>query len=107
VSLKDKSEYVVTLPEKTVLYGNYPNPFNPETVIKWSVGSDQCSVSIEIFNIKGQKVKNLVDGMYSAGVHTVVWNGQDDHGRHVGSGIYFYRLKAGDFTETKKMLLVK
>jgi flagellar hook assembly protein FlgD len=64
-------------------------------------------VSIDIYNIKGQKVRNLVNDEYSAGHHSVVWDGTDDAGRSVGSGVFLYRIVADEFTATKKMILIK
>lgn len=80
---------------------SYPNPFNPVAVINYTLPA-ATDVKIEIFNIMGQKVTTLVDGRQEAGCHSIEWNGSD-----FASGIYLYRFKAGDFTETKKMLLVK
>jgi hypothetical protein len=91
---------------KTELHGNYPNPFNPSTTIKYSLQEDS-KVTLEIFNIKGQKVKTLVDKILPTGKHTIVWNGTDESGRSVASGIYFYKFKTDNFTKTKKMLLLK
>ena len=94
------------LPGSFALSQNYPNPFNPETQIAYVLpeGSD---VNIEIYDLLGQRVKTLVDGYQSAGNHTVIWNGCDDYGKTVSSGIYFYKMKAGDFVETKKMSLMR
>ncbi len=86
---------------------NYPNPFNPETVISYrlSVISD---VSLKIFDVLGREITTLVNGMQSPGIHTVEWNGKNSAGQQAGSGIYFYRLTAGNgFVETKKMILLK
>lgn len=96
----------VISPFNTELSGNYPNPFNPETVIKFSVSESQ-RVSIEIFNVKGQKVKTLLNENMEKGQHRIVWNGRDDNGRQAGSGMYFYRMRAGKYTNTKKMILMK
>lgn len=85
---------------------NYPNPFNPVTVINYAV-PEKSTVAIEIFNILGQKIKTLVDGERAAGHHSVLWDGKDETGKEVGSGIYLYRLKAGQLTQSKKMLLLK
>ncbi len=85
---------------------NYPNPFNPQTVISYNLGSAN-SVSLDIYNIKGQKVKNLVNSTQEAGLHSVIWNGTDSSGNNVASGIYFYRLQAGKHSITKKVLLSK
>ncbi len=88
------------------LYPNFPNPFNPETTIRYSLGSPQ-EVSLEIFNIKGQKVATYNPGMQSAGTHSFVWQGKDDSGRNVSSGVYYYRLSSDDFHKTRKMVLMK
>jgi len=90
----------------TVLYPNYPNPFNPETTLKFSLskGSD---VSLEIYNMKGQRVRQLTNHFYSAGTHTLVWDGKDDNGSALGSGIYFSRLTSAAVSKTQKMVLMK
>jgi len=88
------------------LRGNYPNPFNPSTTISFSLGSAE-RVVIDVYNVRGQRVRSLVDGVYGAGEHSVVWNGCDDLGRGVGSGVYFYRMISGDYSGVKKMLLLK
>jgi hypothetical protein len=100
------------LPNQTRLGANYPNPFNPETTIHFTVFSEQelaepQQVTIDIFNIKGQHVRRLVDGAYQSGDHRVVWTGTDDNGRNVGSGVYFYRMTTDNFSATKKMILMK
>jgi len=101
------SETDVTIaPVTSQLLGNYPNPFNPETTIQFSIAKSGI-VTLDIFNIKGQLVCSLVNGYYSEGTHNVLWNGKDENGMGVSSGIYFYRLYTGDYTDTKKMLLVK
>jgi 5'-nucleotidase / UDP-sugar diphosphatase len=94
------------LPGNFALSQNYPNPFNPETKIDYTLpaGSD---VNIEIYDILGQRVKTLVSGYQPAGEQTVIWNGRDDAGQKVSSGIYFYKMQAGNFVETKKMSLMK
>ena len=89
-----------------VLFQNYPNPFNPETIIKFSLDSESL-VIINIYNIRGQKVKSLVNDTKTSGNHQVIWNGSDESGLSVSSGIYFYRMQANYFTTTKKMLLLK
>jgi hypothetical protein len=85
---------------------NYPNPFNPTTKIEF-VLSKSGQVRVEIFNILGQKVKTLVDQYLKAGHQMVEWDGKDDSGKEVTSGVYFYRLQAKEFTQTKKMVLMK
>jgi hypothetical protein len=89
------------------LSNNYPNPFNPETKIQYTVGSKQTPIRLTIYNVLGQKVTTLADEPKRAGTHHVIWDGKNDEGKEVASGIYFYQLKAGGFTETKKMLLLK
>jgi hypothetical protein len=85
---------------------NYPNPFNPVTNFKFSL-PQASHVKIEIFNILGQKVKTLVDQDMKAGSFAVDWDGQDQRGKEVSSGIYFYRMTAGDFSSVKRMVLLK
>jgi M6 family metalloprotease-like protein len=100
------ADITAKLPQNRLL-GNFPNPFNPVTTIQFEIGNGNSHVMVEIYNIRGQRVRTLVNGMYSAGKHSVMWNGTDDHSRAMSSGIYFYRLKINDYTETKKMLLLK
>lgn len=95
-----------TVPEKFVLLQNYPNPFNPTTNIEFVI-PEPAQVKIEIFNILGEKIVTLVNEKLGAGHKVVEWDGKDDQGIDVSTGIYFYRLKAGDFTQTKKMVLLK
>jgi len=88
------------------LHGNYPNPFNPSTTIAFEVAL-AGHISIEIYNVKGQRVRALVDDMYDVGRHSVVWNGVSDDGRNVGSGVYFYRMVSGGNVSVRKMVLMK
>jgi hypothetical protein len=90
-----------TLPSEYALSQNYPNPFNASTVIRYSLASND-HVSLKIYNVYGQEVASLVDADQKAGQYTVQWNGSG-----IGSGVYFYRIAADNFTETKKMLLLK
>ncbi|MDZ4122541.1 MAG: choice-of-anchor J domain-containing protein, partial [Candidatus Cloacimonadaceae bacterium] len=90
----------------TELKGNFPNPFNPETTIRYSV-ADNSPVTLEIYNVKGQLVKTLVNEIKASGNHSVVWNGKDNRGTNVGSGVYFYKMRAGKFSSTRKMILMK
>ena len=85
---------------------NYPNPFNPETTIKFSIQQD-LKVELSIFNIKGQKVKTLINEEMQNGKHTAVWSGLDSNNKHVSSGIYLYKIKAGNQESVKRMLLLK
>jgi len=107
VILEPVSDIDETLvPNLTKLDGNYPNPFNPETTIRFSL-AEAGSVSIEIFSLKGQLVRTLVNEGMSAGSHRVVWNGKDFKGDTVSSGVYFYRMRSGDYQAIKRMLLLK
>ena len=90
----------------TALAGNFPNPFNPETTIRFAIRED-AFVSIEIYNIRGQRVRNLVNEERRAGEYSIVWNGRDDHGNSVASGVYFYRMRAGDYHSIRRMILMK
>jgi len=91
----------------TELNGNYPNPFNPETTIKFTTENIEKNTELVIYNLKGQKVKILINEKLEAGNHQVVWNGKDENGKPVSSGIYFYKMKAGEYTSMKKMILMK
>lgn len=94
------------LPKEFDLRQNYPNPFNPITVIEYALPKTS-QVKIQIYNILGQKVRNLVSEPQEPGYKTIYWDGRDDHGNEVSSGIYFYRILAGDFVKCKKMTLLK
>ncbi len=88
------------------LAGNYPNPFNPETTIRYST-AQKGAVAIDIYNVKGQLVRRLVNEEKAAGNHSVVFDGKDNSGRSVASGIYYYKMQAGKYSSTKKMILMK
>ncbi|KAA3597651.1 MAG: T9SS C-terminal target domain-containing protein [Calditrichaeota bacterium] len=85
---------------------NFPNPFNPSTTISYQIAKD-TRVSLKIYNIKGEFVKELTKGFQQEGSHNVVWNGTDENGKSVSNGTYFYKLTAGTFTQTNKMILLK
>jgi hypothetical protein len=95
-----------TIPGNFVLEQNYPNPFNPETIINYSI-SKTTDVNITVFNALGQKVQTLVNQKQNTGNYKVNWNGKDNSGKIVSSGVYFYTLKAGNFTSTRKMILLR
>jgi photosystem II stability/assembly factor-like uncharacterized protein len=95
-----------TLPGSYTLAQNYPNPFNPGTIIEYSLPT-RAVVTIEIFNVIGQKVRTLIDEPKSPGFYLVEWNGKDDMGSSLSTGVYFYRFKTGEVALTKKMLLLK
>jgi hypothetical protein len=94
------------LPIVTQLNRNYPNPFNPETTISFDL-KDNSYVNINIYNVKGQKVKTLVNENLNRGQHSVLWNGKDENQKNVSSGVYFYRMTTKDYSSTSKMLLIK
>jgi hypothetical protein len=96
-----------TVPPSVVKLFNYPNPFNPETTIRFTTENTKKNTELIIYNLKGQKVKTLIHEVLPAGEHSVIWNGRDSNGKGVGSGIYFYKLKAGDYQKVKKMILIK
>ncbi|MFH1568844.1 MAG: FlgD immunoglobulin-like domain containing protein, partial [Gemmatimonadota bacterium] len=86
---------------------NYPNPFNPETTIHFDL-SEGTAVTLTVYDAAGQSVRNLVNGEFmAAGTYNLRWDGRNADGGQVGSGIYFYELKAGSFTSMKKMTLLQ
>lgn len=85
---------------------NFPNPFNPSTTIAYTV-AEESPVEITVFNVGGEKVTTLTNETKSAGRYNVFWDGRDESGREVSSGVYFYRLSIGDYRSTKKMLMLK
>jgi hypothetical protein len=95
-----------TVPLSYQLKQNFPNPFNPETRIHFEIPQTH-DVAIVIYNMLGQKVRTLVRETFKAGQHVVNWNGQNDYGLQVPTGIYIYRIKAGDFIAAKKMVMIK
>jgi len=101
---------VATLPKVYSVSQNYPNPFNPTTSIRYNIPDhvdDGVKVRIRIFNIRGKLVKTLLDEFAGPGSYSVTWDGRDERGNTMGSGVYFYHIKAGDFTSTRKMILTK
>jgi hypothetical protein len=100
-------QHTPVIPEEFGLYQNYPNPFNPDTQIRFALKhAGTCDLSV--FDIKGRKVKSLLrDDIEADHVYNVIWNGDDESGRQVSSGIYFYRLNGEKYQETKKMILMK
>ncbi len=107
----DEQRPLSTMPEQFVLYQNYPNPFNPQTSIRFALPAD-ARVRIRVFNVLGQQVRMLADGQRPAGVQDVVWNGLDDNGLSVASGVYLYRVEVYDggavsASAARKMVLIK
>ncbi|MFQ5864402.1 MAG: T9SS type A sorting domain-containing protein [bacterium] len=102
----DVEELDSNVPESFTLFQNYPNPFNPETTIRYRLPSAQ-PVQLKIFNILGQQIRSLIDKQQLAGDHKIVWDGKDDRGILMPSGVYIYRIQAGDFEKSNKMILLK
>jgi len=94
------------LPTTFGLEQNYPNPFNPTTQIEFSLPVPS-RVDLTVFNVLGQEVRSVINDEMPAGHHSVTWDGNSSSGNSVSSGVYFYRLEAGDFVETRKMMLLK
>ena len=101
-----ESSPAAALPAGYALLQNYPNPFNPQTTICYRLARTGPA-RLQIYNIAGQRIITLVDGMRPAGEHAAIWDGRDRAGRAISAGIYFCRLQAGEFSETKKMVLLK
>ena len=94
------------VPETFALHANYPNPFNPTTTISYDL-PEQAQVTLGIYNLLGKQIKTLVNQSQDAGKRIAVWDGTDDLGRQVSAGVYLYQIQAGDFIQTRKMLLLK
>jgi len=91
---------------KVTLSQNVPNPFNPQTTIRFTLPQNE-RVALAIYNANGQLVKTLASGEKARGTYDITWDGRDSKGNSVSSGVYFYRLSAGKFSETRKMVLLK
>ena len=97
----DGPEFESSLPASTSLFQSYPNPFNANTVIEYAL-LEAAEVKLEVYNLIGEKVATLVNGIEDAGYKSVTWDASE-----VSSGLYFYKLSAGDYIETKRMMLIK
>jgi flagellar hook assembly protein FlgD len=86
--------------------GNYPNPFNPVTTISFSLDAE-TPVTLQVYNLRGELVTTLVNFTLNAMTHRIQWDGTDSRGKAVSSGIYYYHLKAGSYTASRKMILLK
>jgi len=94
------------LPQSTEIVGSYPNPFNPTTTIRYALREDG-QVTLKIHNILGEEVKTLLNEFQAAGTKSVTWDGTNNLGDQVSSGLYFVRLVAGDVVRTQKLVLTK
>ena len=97
---------VNTVPTVYALEQNYPNPFNPTTTLRYDLPED-ATVSVVIYDMMGRQVRTLVSGQASAGYHSTLWNATNNRGQSVSAGLYLYTIHAGDFRQTKKMVLLK
>ena len=95
-----------TVPDSYALLQNHPNPFNPETQVRFQL-PEASHVTVRIFNTLGQEIRTLTNKQYEAGSHSVRWDSKDNQGNAVSSGIYLYKVQAGTFTQVKKMTLLK
>jgi hypothetical protein len=95
------------VPNRFALHTNVPNPFNPVTTIQYDVAAPGADVNTAVFDVSGRLVRTLVGEHRAPGNWSVQWNGTDDRGKRVASGVYFYRMHAGSFMDTKKMVLLK
>ncbi len=98
---------LTSIPIVTSLNGNYPNPFNPTTEISFSTTNTHESTRIEIYNLKGQKIKTLINEVLPAANHSVIWNGTDEFGKSISSGVYLYKMQSGEYQKTRKMILLR
>jgi len=96
----------IAIPEKYELSQNFPNPFNPMTTIRYAL-PEKSNVRLTIYNMLGKEVRTLVNGVEEAGYKSVIWDGLDQYGRSLSTGVYIYRIQAGDFTQTRKMVFMK
>ena len=101
-----RSMEVENIPDEFVLYSNYPNPFNPQTRIDFGLHED-AYVELVIYDIMGREVITLVDEQYTPGYKSIIWDATNQLGMKVSAGMYFYALRANDFTQIKKMILMK
>ena len=93
-------------PEQFILYPNYPNPFNPVTTLRYELPDDSY-VDVTVYDMLGNVVSNLVNANESSGYKSVQWNATNNQGEPVSAGVYLYKIQAGDFVDTKKMILFK
>lgn len=106
VSIATEIRERTTMPDHFALLPNFPNPFNPETRIEYMTPTNTF-VHMAVYNLQGQKIRDLVQDIKSAGAHTIVWNGVDDLGRSAGSGVYVLRMTAGDFQASRWITLLR
>ena len=103
------AETTSQIPDRFALLQNYPNPFNPTTTINYAIPQSHANknVRLEVYNLLGQRIRTLVNEKRTAGYHSIQWDGKNDFGVQVSSGLFLYQLAAGSFVEAKKMLLLR
>jgi flagellar hook assembly protein FlgD len=104
--VSDSSAIVLEIPARYFLSQNHPNPFNLRTTLQYGL-PDRAEVVLVIYDILGKQIRTLFHGVEEAGVKSVIWDGTDDLGRPVHTGVYLYKIHAGDFTQSHKLLLLK
>ena len=103
-SIEEMIEFLSQIPIKFLK--NYPNPFNPTTTISFEI-AENGKTEVEIFNVKGQKIKTLIKEQLEAGIHSVIWNGKSDSEKQVASGMYFYKVSVNNNQKIRKMIMLK
>jgi len=98
---------IAAMAESAIACSNFPNPFNPTTTISFRLPENLRRAKVEIYNIRGQRVKTLISEEAASNLHRVVWNGTNTDGKGVASGIYFYHIQAENYSKTQRMLLLK
>ena len=94
------------IPKDLLFHQNYPNPFNPSTTLRYELPED-VMVSIIIYDMMGRVVRNLVNSQQNAGYKSIQWDATNNQGQSISAGLYLYKIQAGDFSQTKKMVLLK
>ena len=103
-SVEEMVEFISQIPIKFLK--NYPNPFNPTTKIAFEIG-ESGKTKVEVFNVKGQKIRTLLNEKIEGGKHSVIWGGKDSNNRQVSSGMYFYKVSVNGNQKTSKMIMLK
>ena len=94
------------MPEKFTIHQNYPNPFNPVTTLRYDL-PENGHINITVYDMLGREVKTLINRTQDAGYKSVIWDATNDYGKPVSAGIYLYQIQAGEYMQTKKMVLLK
>ena len=100
------SENEALLPQEFALHQNYPNPFNPVTRIRYDL-PENSMVNITVYDMLGREVNTLVNQVQDAGFKSIIWDATNDYGKSVSAGIYLYQIQAGDYMQTRKMVILK